>query len=525
MRIALLLSCCSAFVGAQAIAEPVTFPNDHPSSSLRGLTVDDGPTGVIVTEGNDRFKSGDRFTHVNDQEVRTARELSLLVASSVASGTLSLKSKPGGSQAGPATATIKPKDWARALIFSDTPNGVIIDYSLESKEIGGRFDKFNAEPIASAADLKAKLATFVASPPQGYSTTITFIGPQGVSAGQERSDSMAAVVPSIEYKDATRQPRKLMLRSAINEEPPRPSAGDTINFARAWGPLAVMAGKIYAGTPYDDTCEKAAMGNTCYALIWWHKPGEILARSWFADRGYLVAADTILPTGKPGVFAVHRWVPQGSKTSGFGEVGVHHIRVSPTSVSELGSTLALSQSGPIAGAPHDDPIVIALMGTVAGRFRTLVSTSRAEALGTAEAIVRGIREANEADRQAQLERQRNDSMSQLYGVLTGVGQAIDHQNQQQQQQFENQMRSIPNNSPSSGGSSGGAIIVENLPPAPTYSPSPPSTVVQSPPPPTYTNPTPTDTCKRRVPYNYGVYKDLPYREGTRCLDAATVSGQ
>jgi len=120
------------------------------------------------------------------------------------------------------------------------------------------------------------------------------------------------------------------------------------------------------------------------------------------------------------------------------------------------------------------------------------------------------------------------SGSSFYEQLTAMADQAHREAKQSKQQLD---RTIATGlaRQSAASSNGGAIIIENLPPAPTYtpspSPSPPSTVAQSAPPPTYTNPTPTDTCKRRVPYNYGVYKDLPYKEGTRCLDAAKVSGQ
>lgn len=146
------------------------------------------------------------------------------------------------------------------------------------------------------------------------------------------------------------------------------------------------------------------------------------------------------------------------------------------------------------------------------------------------------RAAREAQRQAALaqqqayEQQQSDYAQEeppmqqgmnMLDVLNGMASSINQQNQQQQSQFERQMRS----NSSSGGSGGGSIIVDNSP-APTYtSPSPSYTPPAPPPPPTYSSTPSVDTCKRRVPYNYGVYKDLPYKEGTRCLDAAKVSGQ
>lgn len=136
------------------------------------------------------------------------------------------------------------------------------------------------------------------------------------------------------------------------------------------------------------------------------------------------------------------------------------------------------------------------------------------------------RQAEENARYAAAEQESYEPPMQqgmnMLDMLNGMANSINQQNQQQQAQFERQMRA--NNSGGSSSSVGGAIIVDNSP-APTYTSPAPSYTPPPPPPPTYSSTPSVDTCKRRVPYNYGVYKDLPFKEGTRCLDAAKVSGQ
>jgi hypothetical protein len=423
-------------------AETVTIPTDYKVESLRGLELRDGPDGAVVARGNDKYEDGTVLTAVNGQAIGTAREFLLLANAAWDSGSITVNSKPPISKR-PAIAEPKQKmsnaDWANSLVYSDTPAGVMIDFSLQEDEIGKLLTAINDQPITNTADARRLLAEVARGGSFSRSTKWTE-GPDPLKADgplelapRDAAESLGSVMPW----------RLFSLYQAIRSEPPRPDAAATEQYSRSWGALASLPGNIFShsGGKRGGMCKATDFGaNFCYVLVWWQQPGQVLARYWFADHGLLVGADLITPTNHPGLFSVARWSPPFSDGNVLREPQRWPLRASAHHVTERGQTFQLSMRpvDPQFAEGNDGPLVLRLEDLVS-RDGFLQSNSRAKALAYTKSRVANIEMEIEAGKRAERERNRSEAMAGIYGALTGIGQAIDQQNQADRAQFEHQL--------------------------------------------------------------------------------------